>query len=286
MRYLIAPGFWSNAPVHAALAAGSVVAVVCAVVGCIAVLRASVFSAHALSDVAATGGALASMLALPLLGGFVAGSIGGSVALEQVESVGRDDRDVVSGIVLGAASGLAALLFYLASQTNRASGATERVLFGSLFTVSGSTLWVVLMTSCVLLAALASLSRPLTLASLNAHLAEARGVQLGAIRWAFAIILAVSVALAALVVGAVIAGALMFGPAAAAMRVTRRLRDAVVVSVGLSLSAVGMGVLLSYDSYEWTSSHRTAPVSLCVVAVIAVQYVTSRLIAARRDQVA
>ena len=44
-------------------------------------------------------------------------------------------RDVATGIVLGAATGLAALFLYLDTTTQAITGATQQILFGSIFTV-------------------------------------------------------------------------------------------------------------------------------------------------------
>ena len=44
-------------------------------------------------------------------------------------------RDLATGIVLGAAIGLAALFLYLDTTTSATTGATQQILFGSIFTV-------------------------------------------------------------------------------------------------------------------------------------------------------
>ena len=47
-------------------------------------------------------------------------------------------RDVATGIVLGAATGLAALFLYLDTTSSATTGATQQILFGSIFTVEPS----------------------------------------------------------------------------------------------------------------------------------------------------
>ncbi len=49
-------------------------------------------------------------------------------------------RDLATGVVLGAATGLAALFLYLDTTSTATTGATQQILFGSIFTVEPSTI--------------------------------------------------------------------------------------------------------------------------------------------------
>jgi zinc/manganese transport system permease protein len=90
----------------------------------------------------------------------------------------------------------------------------------------------------------------------------------------------VSVGLSSLAIGAILSTALLIGPAAAALRLTTRVARALIVACLLGVLAVGLGVLLAYDSYYWGSSHLGLPVSFFVVAVVFVTYLGSGLTAA------
>jgi zinc/manganese transport system permease protein len=87
--------------------------------------------------------------------------------------------------------------------------------------------------------------------------------------------LAVAVGLSSLATGAILSTALLIGPAAAALRLTRTVARAVVVACLIGVGATWAGVLLAYDSFYWGSSRQGLPVSFFIVAVIFVIYLAS-----------
>ncbi len=109
------------------------------------------------------------------------------------------------------------------------------------------------MLAVLSLAALALIGRPLVFASLQAELAEARGVPLRFVSAAFLAIVAVAVAECAQIVGVLLVFTLMVGPAAAAMNLTRRLPLAVALSAGLALAEAWGGLTLAYYT-DWPTS--------------------------------
>jgi zinc/manganese transport system permease protein len=187
-------------------------------------------------------------------------------------------RDIATGVVLGAATGLAALFLYLSTTHSSATGTTQLILFGSIFTVSSSTLPEVVIASVVVLIIVAAIGRPLLLSSLSAELASARGVRLRAVGLAFMVVLAISVGLSAIVIGSILSTALLIGPPASALKVVGRVGLGVVVSVLLGVGATVLGIVLAYDSYYWFPSHRGLPVSFFVVAVVVAEFVAASVL--------
>ncbi|MDH2904697.1 MAG: metal ABC transporter permease, partial [Actinomycetota bacterium] len=167
MHWLFEPGLWSNAAVRTGSAVGAVVAVVSALVGLFTVMRSQSFAGHALADVATAGGAGAGVLGVTPLAGFVVGSLLGAGAMEAIGVERVRQRDVATGVVLGAATGLSALFLYLITLNTSSTGSTQLILFGSLFSVSNSTFLMVVVLSVAVSVALASLGRPLMFASLS-----------------------------------------------------------------------------------------------------------------------
>jgi zinc/manganese transport system permease protein len=80
------------------------------------------------------------------------------------------------------------------------------------------------------------------------------------------------VALSAITVGAILSTALLVGPAAIALHLARRPWLAILLAAVIGVAATWGGILLAYDSYEWTGG-RGWPVSFCIVAVIFVAYI-------------
>ena len=117
--------------------------------------------------------------------------------------------------------GLAALFLYLGTQYSATTGASFTILFGSIFVITPSTVPALIVSALLALATVLALARVLLLSSLSPDLAAARGVPVRAVGAAFLMALAVSVALAAVVIGAVLSTALLIGPAATALRVTK-----------------------------------------------------------------
>ena len=149
MHILIEPGFFSSGPVRTAVVVGSITAVVSAIVGIFTVVRSQSFAGHALTDVATTGGAAAYFFGLGPLVGFIGGGVVGAGAMDLAGVQRVRSRDLATGVVLGAATGLAALFLYLDTTTSATTGATQQILFGSIFTVEPSTIPFVVVLSAL-----------------------------------------------------------------------------------------------------------------------------------------
>lgn len=271
MHWLAEPGLWSNAAVRTAMGVGAVVAVVSALVGLFTVMRSQSFAGHALADVATAGGAGAGYLGVSPLAGFVVGSLAGGGAMEAIGVERVRQRDVATGVVLGAATGLSALFLYLIALNSSSTGSTQLILFGSLFSVSNSTFLVVVGLSALVSVSLASLGRPLIFASLSPDAAKVRGVAVRRVTLFFTLLVAVTVGLSSIVIGSVLSTALLIGPPAAALRLGRRMSTTLLVASALGVAAVLLGVVMSYDSYFWWPSHRALPVSFCVVLLVVLE---------------
>ncbi|MGH3733584.1 MAG: metal ABC transporter permease [Acidimicrobiales bacterium] len=282
MAFIFEPGFFSSEPVHVAFVIGGVTAIVSAIVGVFTVVRGQSFAGHALTDVATTGGSGAFFYNLsPLLGFLSAGVLGGGA----MELVGVDrvrGRDVATGVVLGFATGLSALFLYLDTTKSATTGVSQQILFGSIFALGPSTIPIAVVTGAVTLAIVAVIYRPLLLSSISPDLASARGVHVGLVGLLFMLSLAAAVGLSAISIGSILSTALLIGPAATTLRLTSRLRRAIIWSCVMGVLATWLGVLLAYDSYYWFPSSQGLPVSFFIVALIFVSYLLSGLPVLRR----
>ena len=288
MRFLFEPGLFSNAPVQTAFVLGGVTAVVSAIVGVFTVVRGQSFAGHALTDVATTGGSGSFLLGISPLLGFIGAGVIGAGAMELAGVQRRRGRDVATGIVLGAATGLAALFLYLDTTRSATTGVTQQILFGSIFTVDPGIIPVVVVLSVVTLALIGWMYRPLLLSSLSSELASARGVGVRRVSLLFMLTLAISVGLSSVAIGSVLSTALLIGPAAASLRLTRNLRRAFVYAGVLGVLATWLGIVFAYDSYYWDPSSRGLPVSFFIVSIVFLAYLVSghgvvRRFVARRD---
>jgi len=275
VHWIFEPGLWANSSVRTALAVGAIVALVSSVVGVFTVLRGQTFAGHALTDVATAGGAGAVLAGVAPLLGFLGGGVLGAGVMEGVGVERVRGRDVATGVVLGAAFGLSALFLYLSTSTSATTGTTQLILFGSIFTVSPSTLPVVAVLSGAVLLIVASIARPLLLSSLSAELAAARAIRVRAVGFAFVAVLAVSVGLSSIIIGSILSTALLIGPPASALKIVNRLGGAFVLAAAAGVAAALSGVVLAYDSFYWFASHRGLPVSFFVVVIVVLEFVAA-----------
>jgi zinc/manganese transport system permease protein len=282
VHVLFEPGFFASAPVHTAVLVGGLTALVSALVGTFTVVRSQSFAGHALTDVATTGGSGAFLLGLSPLTGFIAGGIIGGGAMDVIGVEQARRRDVATGIVLGAATGLSALFLYLDATRSATTGATQEILFGSIFTIDSSLVLPVVLLSVATVLALGAMHRPLLLSSVSAELASARGIRLRVVGALFMLALAIAVGLSSITIGSILSTALLVGPAATALRITRSLRAAMVVACALGVVTTWLGILLAYDSVVWDPSTQGLPVSSFIVALVFLAYLASGLPFVRR----
>jgi zinc/manganese transport system permease protein len=209
--------------------------------------------------------------------GYLAFGAGAAAFMEMIGIRRRRGRDVATGVVLGAALGLAALFLYLATQYSSTTGASFTILFGSLFVLTPSTVPALIVSALLALVTVLVLARVLLLSSLSPDIAAARGVPVRAVGAAFLMALAVSVALSAMVIGALLSTALLIGPAATALRMTKGPVRAAAVAAGIGVVAIWLGIVLAYDSYYWPPAGRGWPVSFFVVTLIVGGYLATYL---------
>ncbi len=288
LRAIVEPGFFSSSPVHVALLVGGVVAVVCGIVGTFTVMRGQSYAAHGLGDISATGGAGSFLVAISPIWGFAGASVVAAGIMDLIGVQRVRGRDLATGIVRGAGLGLAALFLYWDTTRTSTTGAPITILFGSMFTIDSSLVWVIALFSVAAAGIIAVLYRPLLLSTVSADLAYVRGIPVRLVGTAALAALALAVSLSAITIGAILSTALLVGPAATALRLTSRPGLMMAWSALIGLAATWLGVLLAYDSYYWPAlpvGHELGrqgwPVSFFVVALVLVFFLLART---RRDQ--
>lgn len=246
--------------VENAFIAGTLIAVISAVIGYFVVLRAEAFAAHALSHAGFAGATLAALLgANSLLGmsGFtVLAGLGMGALGKRIRG-----RDIEIGITLSFALGLGVL--FLRLYTNSASE-TVSVLFGSILSVTRANIVWTIVLGAATLSVLAAIGRPLLFASIDPESAQARGVPVKLLSIVFMLLVAITVSEAIQVVGVLLVFALIVAPAAIAQHVTRRPFSAIMLSVALGGVFVWGGLCLALAT--------RFPVSFYISVIAALTY--------------
>jgi zinc/manganese transport system permease protein len=274
---VFAPGFFSSEAVHIAVGVGALVAIVAGTVGIFTVMRGQSFAGEAFGDIGTTGGAGAFLVSVGPLWGFIVGNVIAAGAMELIGIQRPRGRDLATGIVLGAGIGLAALFLYFTTTSQSTTGATVTILFGSVFAITSSTVPLILVFSALVLATIALIYRPLLLSTVSPEMAATRGIPVRLIGVLYLFALALAMALAAITIGTILSTALLIGPAATAIRLTKRPLFAILIAIAIGVTVMWVGIVLAYDSYEWSHAGHVWPVSFFVVTLIFIGYLLSGL---------
>lgn len=249
-----------------ALAAGLVVGIVCGVVSRFVVMRNMAFAVHALSELGFTGSAGAILLGVSPVVGLMAGTTITALFIGAL-GVRVRERDSVVGITMAFGLGLGVL--FLSLYPRYATQAFS-ILFGSITGVSRGDVALLIGIGVVTLVALAVIYRPLTFATVDPEVAEARGVPVRQLAIAFLLIMAAAVAEAIQVVGVLLILTLLITPGATAERLTVSPIRATVYSVAIALVSVEGGILLALAT--------NLPVSVYVTSLSFAGYLAARWI--------
>ena len=256
-----------------AFRAGTAVAVVAAVVGWFMVLRQQSFAGHTLSVVGFPGAAGAVWLGASASLGFFAFCIAAALliaVLPRASGRGFSTESAVIGTLQAFA--LACGLLFVSLYAGFLNGVTS-LLFGNFLGITDTQVVTLAITALGCVLVIASVYRPLLLASVDPDVASARGVPARRLSVLYLVVLGIAVAEAAQITGALLVFALLVVPAAAAQAVTARPVRSLALSVGFGLGIVWLGLTLAYYS--------PYPVGFWISAVALATYGGARAVAAR-----
>ena len=224
-----------------AFVGGTLVALAAGMLGYFVVVRRHAFAAHALAHIGFPGATLAALIGIPItlgLGAFcVAGALSIAVLGKEI-----DEREIATGTILAFATGLGLLFSSLATENTRT---ITNVLFGNLLAITTQQLTVFALVTAGVAVVLAVIARPLTFASVDPQVAEAKGVPVKALGVVFLLLLALVVTIAVQVVGTLLLFALVVTPCATALLMTARPTTVALVGGGIGLASVWLGLVLS-----------------------------------------
>jgi zinc/manganese transport system permease protein len=231
-----------------------------------------------------TGGSGSYLIGISPLLGFAGTGVLAAGVMDMVGFRRARGRDLATGIVRGAGLGLAALFLFWDTTHTNTTGVAVSVLFGSMFTLSPTVIPLVIGCGAAALLIVTVLYRPLLLSSVSPDLAAARGIPVRLVGLACLVAIALAVSLSALTIGTILSTALLVGPAATALRITRRPGPATIIAALLGVAVTWLGIVLAYDSFTWPPRHDGWPVSFFVVALTFGGYVLAQLVTRRRSR--
>jgi zinc/manganese transport system permease protein len=252
-----------------ALEAGTIVAVLAAVVGWYMVLRRQSFAGHTLAVMAFPGAAGASLIGLPTTIGYYVACGGAALFMRGARgSVRRGPGTETATIATVQTLGLAAGFLFL-SLGNSVLGGTETLLFGTFLGVSRGQVLALLIVALTAIALTALAARPLLLETIDPEAARARGLPVALLDAGFLLLLAAAVAATSQITGALLVFALLVAPAAAAQQLTMRPGVGLALSVAFAVLIVWLGLGIAYFSIY--------PVGFYVTSLAFAIYLLTRL---------
>ncbi|MFK3725839.1 metal ABC transporter permease [Pseudomonas monteilii] len=237
----LAYGFVVNA-----LLAGLMIGPVLGGLGTLVVVKRFAFFSEAVGHAALTGVAIGILLGEPYTGPY--GSLFGycllfGLLLNYLRNRTGLSPDTLIGVFLSVSLALgASLLLMLAGKIN--VHILENVLFGSVLTVSGQDLLVLGIVALLVLGLALPLYNRIILASFNPQLAAVRGVAVKRLDYLFVVLVTLVTVAAVKVIGAILVGALLVIPAAAARLVSQSLKGFFWLSVLIATLSTLLGILL------------------------------------------
>jgi zinc/manganese transport system permease protein len=249
-----------------AFLAGSIVAILSALLGYFVVVRGLSFAGHALSSIGFAGAAGAVLIGVPPVYGLLVFTVLASLAISVLSQEIRE-RDISTGVIMTFSLGFGIL--FLSLYHGYAQQAYS-ILFGTIVGISSSDVILTALVGIFVLIALAILVRPLLFSSYDPELAESRGVPVLGLGAIFLVIVALTMSVAMQVVGILLVFALLIGPAATATRLLHRPAYAIALAMALSLIYTWIGILLAANS--------AGPVSFFITTLSFGVYVLVRLL--------
>jgi len=249
-----------------ALIAGSLVAAVAGLLGVFVVWRRMAFFGDTLSHSALLGVAIGMLLNIGFMVGVVVSTILVGLILYLFQRQQRVSNDALLGILAhtGLSLGLIALSFVHTQNVN-----IEDWLFGDVLTVMWSDVAAIAGILLVVVLAMGWLWKPLLALTIHDELARVEGVNANLVNMAFVMLVALLVATAMQVVGALLITALLIIPASAARVFAKTPEQMALYAALLGVVAVIAGI---------TGSVLTdAPAGPSVVLASAILFFTSQL---------
>lgn len=237
----LAYGFVVNA-----LLAGLLIGPVLGGLGTLVVVKRFAFFSEAVGHAALTGVAIGILLGEPYTGPY--GSLFGycllfGILLNYLRNRTGLAPDTLIGVFLSVSLAVgASLLLVLAGKIN--IHILENVLFGSVLTVNGQDLAVLALVSLLVLGLAMPLYNRIMLASFNPQLAAVRGVAVKPLDYLFVMLVSLVTVAAVKVIGAILVGALLVIPAAAARLLSQSLKGFFWLSVLIATVSTLAGILL------------------------------------------
>lgn len=228
-----------------ALVGGSLVAVLCGIVGTWVVIRGMAFLGEALAHGMLPGVALATVLGLPVLLGGALSAIAMSLGIGALQRRGRLSYDTSIGLLF--VSMLALGVIIISHSGSFATDATS-ILFGDILAITTTDLVLLAAAAVVGLAVAIAFHRPLVALALDARVAAVLRLRPRLAQAALVGLVTLAVVASYQAVGSLLVVGLLLAPAVAAAHWTTRIPSRMLLAAVFGIVAVFAGLVVSWHA--------------------------------------
>jgi zinc transport system permease protein len=225
-----------------AFAVGLLLAVIIPCIGIIIVLKRLSMIGDALSHSSLAGVAAGLIIGINPIVGAGAACVIAALGIEGIRKKLPKYSEMSIAIVMSASIGLAGVL----SGFVKNAANFNSFLFGSIVAISDFEMILVVCVSFAVMAAFILLYKELFYVALDERAARIAGVPVRSVNFVFTVLTAVTVAVAARTVGALIVSAMMVVPTACAMQFGKSYKQTVLFSIAFAVAFTIIGLFLSY----------------------------------------
>lgn len=215
-------------------------------VGTMVVTKKMAFFSEAIGHAAMTGIAIGILLGEPYSSPYVSlftYCIIFGLIINYTKNRTKMSSDTMIGVFLSISIALGgSLLIYVAGKVN--SHILENILFGSILTVNDTDIYILIVTSLVIIFILIPYFNKMLLTSFNENLAGVRGIKVKLLDYIFIIIITIITISSVKIIGSILVEALLLIPAAAAKNLSKSMKEFIGYSVFFSLISCLLGVYI------------------------------------------
>ena len=258
--------------VRNSIIAGAVLGLTGGLIGVFVMARDMAFAVHAISELSFAGAAAGLLLGVGVVEGSLAGSLSAALLIGLLGSRARDRNSIIAVLMpFGLGFGILCLALYSGRAANKFG-----LLTGQIVAVDNPRLTALLVICSIVVVGLLLIWRPLMFTSIDAQVAEARGVPRVAVSIAFMVLLGLAVAVSVQIVGSLLVLSILVTPAAAALRVSASPLLVPLLSALFAIAATVGGIMLALGG--------SVPISPYVTTLSFLIYLGCRLVGGARNR--
>lgn len=225
-----------------AFIASTFIAITAGIVGVFVVSRNMSFLSHTLSEIGFAGAAFGILVGISPLAGMIIFTLVSSIAVGSLSSE-SSRREASISAISSLFIGLGILFLSLSSES---SSYATNILFGSIVGISSKEVNQLLILALFVIVVFIICYKPLAFDSFDHIGARASGLNTRWLSVIFLITLALSVSIGAQIVGSLLVFVLLTLPGATARYLVHSVPKLLMISVGLSLAGVWLGLYLAF----------------------------------------